>query len=148
MAARGAQPGRGGVLGAARNCRAARRRRRRDRGALRNPRQRTPHVAGAPLPDGGAAAVAAPAQRMSPRLPALFLGHGNPLNALQANPWTRAWSALGAALPQPRAVLSISAHWYVPATAVTAMARPRTIHDFGGFRASCLRRAIPRPEIQ
>ena len=70
---------------------------------------------------------------MSARLPALFLGHGNPLNALQANPWTRAWSALGAALPRPRAVLSISAHWYVPATAVTAMAAPRTIHDFGGF---------------
>src|SRR6266850_3780491 len=125
MAARGARPGRNGVLGAARNCRAARRRRRGDRGALRNPRQRTPRAAGTALPDGGAAAVAAPAQRMSPRLPALFLGHGNPLNALHANPWTRAWSALGATLPHPRAVLSISAHWYVPATAVTAMAWPR-----------------------
>src|SRR5881394_3831625 len=70
---------------------------------------------------------------MSARLPALFLGHGNPLNALRANPWTRAWSALGAALPRPRAVLAVSAHWYVPMTAVTAMAAPRTIHDFGGF---------------
>ena len=66
-------------------------------------------------------------------LPAVFVGHGNPLNALQRNDWTRAWSALGAALPRPRAVLSISAHWYIGGTAVTAMAAPRTIHDFGGF---------------
>ena len=66
-------------------------------------------------------------------LPALFVGHGNPLNALQENDWTRAWAALGATLPRPRAVLSISAHWYVGETAVTAMAAPRTIHDFGGF---------------
>jgi 4,5-DOPA dioxygenase extradiol len=71
---------------------------------------------------------------MSARLPAIFLGHGNPMNALHQNAWTRAWSALGTSLlPRPRAVLSISAHWYVPATAVTAMAAPRTIHDFGGF---------------
>jgi 4,5-DOPA dioxygenase extradiol len=70
---------------------------------------------------------------MSVRLPALFLGHGNPMNALQSNPWTRAWAALGASLPQPRAILAISAHWYVPATAVTAMAAPPTLHDFGGF---------------
>jgi 4,5-DOPA dioxygenase extradiol len=66
-------------------------------------------------------------------LPAVFVGHGNPLNALQENDWTRAWAALGAALPRPRAVLSISAHWYIGGTAVTAMAAPRTIHDFGGF---------------
>jgi 4,5-DOPA dioxygenase extradiol len=71
---------------------------------------------------------------MSGRVPALFLGHGNPMNALHENAWTRAWAALGAGLmPRPRAVLSISAHWYVPRTAVTAMAAPRTIHDFGGF---------------
>jgi 4,5-DOPA dioxygenase extradiol len=67
------------------------------------------------------------------RLPALFLGHGNPMNALQENAWTRAWASLGAGLPRPRAVLSVSAHWYVSATAVTAMPAPRTIHDFGGF---------------
>ena len=54
------------------------------------------------------------------------------MNALQENAWTRAWTALGRAL-RPRAVLGISAHWYLPATAVTAMAAPRTIHDFGGF---------------
>jgi 4,5-DOPA dioxygenase extradiol len=66
-------------------------------------------------------------------MPALFVGHGNPMNALLDNAYTRAWAALGAALPRPRAVLAISAHWYVPGTAVTAMAEPRTIHDFGGF---------------
>jgi len=65
--------------------------------------------------------------------PALFIGHGNPLNALHTNDWTRAWSALGRALPRPRAVLAISAHWYIEGTAVTAMTAPRTIHDFGGF---------------
>jgi 4,5-DOPA dioxygenase extradiol len=70
---------------------------------------------------------------MSTLMPALFLGHGNPMNALQDNPWTRAWAALGVALPRPRAVLAISAHWYVAGTAVTAMPEPRTIHDFGGF---------------
>ena len=66
-------------------------------------------------------------------MPALFLGHGNPLNAIRANDWTRAWQVLGAQLPRPKAIVAISAHWYVPQTAVTAMATPRTIHDFGGF---------------
>lgn len=70
---------------------------------------------------------------MNTRLPALFVGHGSPLNALSENEWTRAWGRLGAELPRPRAVLAISAHWYVDGTAVTAMAQPRTIHDFGGF---------------
>jgi 4,5-DOPA dioxygenase extradiol len=70
---------------------------------------------------------------VSTRLPALFLGHGNPMNALQSNAWTRTWQTLGASLPRPRAILCISAHWYVPATAVTAMSTPPTIHDFGGF---------------
>jgi len=69
----------------------------------------------------------------SARMPALFFGHGNPMNAIGRNAWTQAWSALGAAIPRPKAILCISAHWYVPATAVTAMERPRTIHDFGGF---------------
>lgn len=67
------------------------------------------------------------------RMPALFLGHGNPMNALGDNEWTRAWSALGTQLPRPAAILSVSAHWYAPFTATTASPRPLTIHDFGGF---------------
>ncbi len=66
-------------------------------------------------------------------MPAAFIGHGNPVNALEDNRYTRAWRAFGQAVPSPRAVLVVSAHWYVHATAVTAMPRPRTIHDFFGF---------------
>lgn len=66
-------------------------------------------------------------------MPALFLGHGNPMNALATNSYTEAWSALGRSLPRPRAVLAISAHWYLPLRAVTAHLFPPTIHDFGGF---------------
>lgn len=69
---------------------------------------------------------------MSP-LPAIFFGHGNPLNALQRNAYTESWVQIGKSLPKPKAILCVSAHWYLPGTAVTAMAAPRTIHDFGGF---------------
>jgi 4,5-DOPA dioxygenase extradiol len=67
------------------------------------------------------------------RTPALFVGHGSPMNAIQLNAYTEAWRAFGRHLPRPRAVLVISAHWYFGATAVTAMPRPRTVHDFYGF---------------
>jgi 4,5-DOPA dioxygenase extradiol len=66
-------------------------------------------------------------------MPAIFLGHGNPMNALQRNAWTDGWSAIGKEIPWPKAVLAVSAHWYLPATLVTATPSPRTIHDFGGF---------------
>ncbi|NOY85639.1 MAG: 4,5-DOPA dioxygenase extradiol [Nitrospirae bacterium] len=67
-------------------------------------------------------------------MPAIFIGHGNPMLAMSDNPYSRAWRKLGESLPRPRAILSISAHWTTPgAVAVTAMAQPRTIHDFGGF---------------
>lgn len=67
-------------------------------------------------------------------MPVVFVGHGNPMNALQQNRYTEAWTSVAAALPEPpRAVLCISAHWYTNATAVTAMSEPRTIHDFFGF---------------
>ena len=66
-------------------------------------------------------------------MPAIFFGHGNPMNAIQTNDWTAGWAALGRDVPRPRAVLCISAHWYLPSTMVTAMPAPRTIHDFGGF---------------
>ena len=68
-----------------------------------------------------------------PRTPALFIGHGSPMNTLERNGFTNAWRALGEELPRPRALLVVSAHWYFGATAVTAMPRPRTIHDFYGF---------------
>jgi 4,5-DOPA dioxygenase extradiol len=66
-------------------------------------------------------------------MPAAFFGHGNPMNALEKNRYTAAWRAFGQAVPRPRAILVVSAHWYVQATAVTAMPMPRTIHDFYGF---------------
>lgn len=66
-------------------------------------------------------------------MPAAFIGHGSPMNAIERNRYTDAWEAFAATSPRPTAILAISAHWYINATAVTAMARPRTIHDFFGF---------------
>ena len=66
-------------------------------------------------------------------MPAGFIGHGSPMNTLEHNRFTAAWRAFGGCVPTPRAVLVVSAHWYTNATAVTAMASPRVIHDFYGF---------------
>lgn len=67
------------------------------------------------------------------KMPVLFIGHGSPMNAIEQNEFTRTWQSLGKELPKPKAILCISAHWLTRGTHVTAMPKPKTIHDFGGF---------------
>ena len=82
---------------------------------------------------------------MSDIMPAIFFGHGNPMNAVSENTYTEGWRRIGQTLPPPKAILSVSAHWFISKTAVTGASQPRTIHDFGGVPRQLYEVQYPAP---
>lgn len=81
----------------------------------------------------------------SQRMPLMFVGHGNPMNAIEENAYHKSWESMGKSLPRPQAILSVSAHWLTKGTKVTAMSHPKTIHDFGGFPKKLFDQQYPAP---
>ena len=86
-----------------------------------------------------------PSTKSTGNMPVLFIGHGSPMNAIEQNEFTQGWRTMADSIPKPVAILCISAHWETSGTLVTSMAKPKTIHDFGGFPQKLFDVQYPAP---